>query len=188
MKSTSKQFTSTIRDACNTHRLCRCAGGTRRTNQAWAQYDPGQANLAIGGTATATNTDFGGTPDKGIDGNRDGNFGDGSVYYGNSPNSEGTDSNPSTTYFYQVDLGQNDYINRVQFLPRTDAVQNVFGNFNISIYQGVPDPSNPVEYRRTPTFSQNYNTSYFGAAFATAAPGINRRRHPWPVCEDHATR
>ena len=100
-------------------------------------------NLAQGMIATATNTDFGGTPDKGVDGNRDGNFGDGSVFYGNSPNSEGTDSNPSTTYFYQVDLGQNDYINRVQFLPRTDAVQNVFGNFNISIYpdDGTGDPA-----------------------------------------------
>src|SRR5260221_10311954 len=72
-------------------------------NQARAQYDPGQSNLALGGTAAATNTDFGGTPSKGVDGNRDGNFGNGSVYYGNSPNSEGTDSNPSTTYFYQVD-------------------------------------------------------------------------------------
>ncbi len=55
-------------------------------NQAWA--DPGMTNLAIGGTAIATNSDFGGTPDKAVDGNRDGNFGDGSVYYGNSPSSE----------------------------------------------------------------------------------------------------
>jgi autotransporter-associated beta strand protein len=136
-------------------------------NQAWADPDPGMTNLAQGQTATATNTDYGGTPDKGVDGNRDGNFGDGSVYYGNSPNSEGTDSNPSTTYFYQVDLGQNDYINRIQFLPRTDAVQNVFGNFSISIY---PDDGagNPAA---VPSFSQNYNTTYFGPAFATADPG-----------------
>src|SRR6202035_2159275 len=96
-------------------------------NQVWAQYDPGQSNLALGGTATSTNTDFGGTPDKGVDGNRDGNFGDGSVFYGNSPLYEGTDSNPSTTYFYQVDLGANEYINRVQFFPRTDASQAVLG-------------------------------------------------------------
>ena len=136
-------------------------------NQAWANPDPGMTNLAQGTTATATNTDFGGTPDKGVDGNRDGNFGDGSVYYGNSPNSEGSDTNPSTTYFYQVDLGQNDYINRVQFLPRTDTVQNVFGNFNMSIY---PDDGtgNPAA---VPSFSHNYNTTYFGPAFATTDPG-----------------
>ena len=102
-----------------------------------------------------------------MDGNRDGNFGHGSVYYGNCPASDGIDNNPSTTYFYQVDLGQNDYINRVQFLPRTDTVQNVFGNFNISIY---PDDGtgNPAA---VPSFSHNYNTTYFGPAFATADPG-----------------
>src|SRR5947199_2667974 len=102
------------------------------SNQAWA--DPGMTNLAAGKTATATRNDFGGTPDKGVDGNRDGNFGNGSVFYENSPNSAGTDTNPSTPYFYQVDLGQNNYINRVQFLPRTDADQSVFGNFNISVF------------------------------------------------------
>ena len=124
-------------------------------------------NLAIGGTATATNTDFGGTPDKGIDGNRDGNFNDGSVFYENSPNSEGTDTNPSTTYFYQVDLGQNDYINRIQFLPRTDADQNVFGNFNISIF---PD-NGSGQPAATPSYSENFNSTYFGDAFATLDPG-----------------
>jgi hypothetical protein len=136
-------------------------------SRAWAQYDPGQTDLALGGTATSTGTDYGGTPNLGIDGNRDGNFYDGSVFYENSPNNDGTDTNPNTTYFYQVDLGQNDYINRVQFLPRTDATDNVFGNFNISIY---PDDGtgNPAA---TPSFSQNYNSSYFGPSFATAAPG-----------------
>jgi len=135
------------------------------SNQTWA--DQGQTNLAVGKTATATNADFGSTPALGVDGNRDGNFGDGSVYYGNSPSSEGTDTNPSTTYFYQVDLGQNDYINRIQFLPRTDADQSVFGNFNISIYpdNGAGQPA------ATPSFSQNYNTSYFGDSFATLDPG-----------------
>src|SRR2546430_7461249 len=129
--------------------------------------DPGMTNLAAGKTATATRSDFGGTPEKGVDGNRDGNFGNGSVFYGNSPNSAGTDTNPSTTYFYQVALGQNSYVNRVQFLPRTDADQNVFGHFNVSLY---PDDGtgNPAA---TPSFSQNYNTSYFGNSFATTDPG-----------------
>src|SRR5690348_3358653 len=97
------------------------------TLHAWA--DPGIINFAIGGVATSTRSDFGGTPDRGIDGNRDGNFGNGSVFYENADPTAG-----ATSYFYQVDLGQNDYINRVQFLPRTDLDQNVFGNFNISIY------------------------------------------------------
>src|SRR5271155_5319664 len=83
------------------------------SSQAWAQYDPGMTDLAIGGTATATESDYGGLISYGIDGNRDGNFSDGSVFYGNA-----NPSNPPL--FYQVDLGQNDYINRIQFFPRTD--------------------------------------------------------------------
>jgi hypothetical protein len=106
-----------------------------------------------------------------IDGDADGNFGDGSVWYGNSPSSEGTNTNPSTTYNYTVNLGQNDYIDRVQFLPRTDADQSIFGNFNISVYQGVPGPGNSVVPAATPSFSENYNSSYFGDTFATADPG-----------------
>jgi len=117
-------------------------------------------DLAIGGTATATESDYGGLISYGIDGNRDGNFSDGSVFYGNA-----NPSNPPL--FYQVDLGQNDYINRVQFFPRTDATQNVFGNFNISIYpnNGRGQPA------ATPSYSQNFNSSYFGPEFATALPG-----------------
>ncbi len=128
------------------------------SNQAWA--DPGMTNLALGQTATSTRTDFGATVQAGVDGNRDGNFGHGSVFYENADPGQ-------PTYFYQVDLGQNNYINRVQFMPRTDATQNVFGNFNISIYpdNGAGQPA------ATPSFSQNYNSSYFGDSFATVAPG-----------------
>jgi hypothetical protein len=131
-----------------------------RWNQAWA--DPGMTNLAVGGTATSTRSDFGGTPEKGIDGNRDGNFGNGSVFYENADPTPG-----ATSYFYQVDLGQNKYVNRVQFLPRTDADQSVFGNFNISIF---PDDGtgNPAAI---PSFTHNYNTTYFGNSFASADPG-----------------
>src|SRR2546430_9294197 len=95
------------------------------SNRAWA--DPGMTNLAAGKIATATRSDFGGTPEKGVDGNRDGNFGNGSVFYENADPTAG-----ATSYFYQVELGQNYYVNRIQFLPRTDADQNVFGNYNIS--------------------------------------------------------
>ena len=130
------------------------------SNQAWA--DPGMTNLAQGKTATATRSDFGGTPEKGVDGNRDGNFSTGSLFSDNADPTPG-----ATSYFYQVDLAQNSYVNRVQFLPRTDADQNIFGNFNISIFpdDGAGQPA------AVPSFSQNYNASYFGNSFATADPG-----------------
>jgi hypothetical protein len=165
MKSKAMLFVapSTMRAAL----ICSAAAVAALSGSKQALADPGMTNLALGGTATATRTDFGATVQAGVDGNRDGNFSDGSVFYGNSPNSAGTDTNPSTTYFYQVDLGQNDYINRVQFLPRTDADQNVFGDFNISIY---PD-NGSGQPAASPSFSQNYNTSYFGDSFATLDPG-----------------
>src|SRR6185369_13297110 len=113
-----------------------------------AQYDPGQLDLALGKSGTSTGADFGATFAMGVDGNRDGNFGHGSTFYENAG---------APPLFYQVDLGSNNYINRIQFLPRTDAIQNVFGNFNISIF---PDDGtgNPAA---VPSFSQNYNTTYF---------------------------
>src|SRR5437016_6684031 len=160
MKSRASQIiaAATMRAApiCSVAALAALGG----SNQAWA--DPGMFNLALGKTATSTRSDFGGTPEKAVDGNRDGNFGDGSVFYENADPTPG-----ATSYFYQVDLGQNSYVNRVQFLPRTDADQNVFGNFNISLY---PDDGtgNPAAI---PSFSQNYNASYFGNSFATADPG-----------------
>jgi hypothetical protein len=126
------------------------------SNQAWAA--PLTTNLAVGKTATATGADFGSTIGAALDGNRDGNFAHGSVFYENA----GT-----PPLFYQVDLGANAYIDRVQFMPRTDADQNVFGNFNISIFpdDGTGHPA------ATPSFSKNYNSSYFGNSFATVDPG-----------------
>ena len=89
---------------------------------------PLTSNLAVAGTATATGADFGSSIQDGIDGNRDGNFGDGSVFYGNA--------NPSVPpLFYEVDLGTNAYIERVQILRRTDADQGVFGNMRLTIFQ-----------------------------------------------------
>lgn len=174
MNSKATQFI--VPRAARAALICSCgAAALLGSSKAWA--DPGMTNLALdaaaGGiaTATATNADYGSTVDMGIDGNRDGNFGDGSVYYGNSPDDEGTNTDPTTTYNYTVNLGQNDYINRVQFLPRTDTTQNVFGNFNISIFPGVPGPGSTVVPAATPSYSENYNTTYFGPEFATALPG-----------------
>src|SRR2546429_9967919 len=93
---------------CSTALLAALSG----SNQARAQYDPGMADLAVGKTATATGSDYGGLISYGVDGNRDGNFNHNSVFYGNA----GT-----PPLFYQVDLGANQFVNRVQFLPRTDA-------------------------------------------------------------------
>jgi PEP-CTERM motif len=165
MKSTAMQFTLRLSSAMRAMLIGSVAvlAVLSGRSQAWAQvYDPGQTDLAVGATATATESDYGGLISYGVDGNRDGNFSDNSVFYGNA-----NPSNPPL--FYQVDLGQNDYINRIQFFPRTDTTQNVFGNFNISIYPNNGTPGVPAA---TPSFSQNFNSSYFGPEFATALPGL----------------
>jgi len=162
MKSTASQFTSPSAMRATLIGSVAVLAALGGLSQAWANPDPGLTNLALGKTVTSTRFDFGGAPEKGVDGNRDGNFGDGSVFYENADPTPG-----ATSYFYQVDLGANNYVNRVQFLPRTDADQNVFGNFNISIF---PDDGtgNPAA---TPSFSHNYSTTYFGDSFATVDPG-----------------
>jgi hypothetical protein len=147
---------------CNVRAALICSAAALATlagaSQAWAQYDPGQSDLALNKSGSSTGADFGATFSMGVDGNRDGNFGDGSVFYENA----GT-----PPLFYQVDLGANEYVNRIQFLPRTDTSQSVFGNFNISIFpdDGTGHPA------ATASYSQNFNTSYFGPEFATALPG-----------------
>ncbi len=129
---------------------------------------PGTVNLSLlpGVTATASGEDFGSSITDAIDGNRDGNFGDGSVFYEN-PN---TSAPPGTSQlFYQVDLGASAYIDRVQVLRRTDADQGVFGPMTLTIYQddGTGHPGNVA-------FTRQYNTSpqYYGVGtWGTTDPG-----------------
>src|SRR5258705_6893818 len=92
----------------------------------WAHASKINLSLLPGATATATGADFGSSIGDAIDGNRDGNFGDGSVFYENAG---------APPLFYQVDLGASAYIDRVQLLRRTDADQGVFGNMRLSILQ-----------------------------------------------------
>jgi hypothetical protein len=123
-------------------------------------------NLAKLGTATASRTDFGATVEAGIDGNRDGNFGNGSVFYGNADLA-------LPPLYYEVDLGVDAYIDRVQILRRTDADQGVFGNMRLTIYDddGAGNPGNV-------TFTQDYLTTAFGSGgfeygtWGTTAPGL----------------
>jgi hypothetical protein len=129
---------------------------------------PGTTNLSLlpGVTATATGADFGSSISDAFDGNRDGNFGDGSVFYENA--------NPSSPpLFFQMDLGANEYIDRVQLLRRTDADQAVFGPMNLTIYQddGTGHPGSV-------SFTHNYNSvdsigqDYFGVgSWGTTDPG-----------------
>lgn len=123
---------------------------------------PTTTNLALGGTATATGANYGAAIEDAIDGNRNGDFGAGSVFYGNA--------NPSVPpLFYQVDLGAEAYIERVQLLRRTDAQQGVFGNMRLTIFEddGAGAPG-------AVAFSQDYLTNGFTiGSWGTTDPGAS---------------
>jgi len=126
--------------------------------QSWAL--PGTSNLAPAGTATATGADFGSSIEDAIDGNRDGNFGNGSVFYANAA---------LPPLFYEVDLGVDAYIERVQILRRTDADQGIFGNMRLTIYEddGAGNPG-------AVAFTQDYLTSEFSiGSWGTTDPGAS---------------
>lgn len=136
------------------------------STSAWAAL---ATNLSLLDTAsaTATGSDFGTTIEAAIDGNRNGDFNAGSLWYGNA--------NPeSPPLFYEVDLGVNAYIDRVQFLRRTDADQGVFGNMRLTIYEddGAGSPG-------AVSFTKDYLTGDFETGgfefgtWGTTDPGLN---------------
>jgi hypothetical protein len=127
---------------------------------------PGTTNLARFGTASASNSYFSGPYDA-TDGNRNGDFWNGgSVWYG--------DAIPESPLYFEVDLGFDAYIDRVQILRRTDENQSVFGNMRLTIYDddGEGNPGNV-------TFTKDYLTGEFGTggfefgSWGTTDPGLN---------------
>ncbi len=117
-------------------------------------------NLSLGGTATGSSEGFGTIFGDAIDGNRDGAYGNGSVWHANGH----PEINPPT--FYEVDLGSDVYLDRLQIYPRTDAIQNSVRNFRLTVRD-----SNDVQ-----VFSQDFFT---GADQATndVRWGTNAIRH-----------
>ena len=122
-------------------------------------------NLAPFGVATARSQGFGAVAADGNDGNRNGAFGAGSVFH---------TLDPDTAAFYQVDLGDSFYIDRVQIFPRTDARQGSVENFRLSVLadDGAGNPG-PV------VFDRNYVPVGAAPAGATnAQQAVNGSKTP----------
>lgn len=81
-------------------------------------------NLAPAGTITASSSGYGSAPADIIDGNRDGNFANGSVWHTTSP-----DAAP----WVEVDLGADFYLDRVMLWPRTDVVQGTVKDLRVKV-------------------------------------------------------
>jgi hypothetical protein len=84
-------------------------------------------NLALLGTATGSSEGYGTVFGDGIDGNRDGGFGNGSVWHSTGH----PETNPPS--YFQVDLGADYYLDRLQIFPRTDAAQSSVQNFRLTV-------------------------------------------------------
>lgn len=130
---------------------------------------PTTANVSIGSTATATPSDFGGVASRAIDGNRDGAFWNGSVYY--------SQSNVSPL-FYEVDLGTAKYIERVQLLRRTDEDHHTVGDIRLTIFE-----DDGAGGHGAVAFQQDYLAGYLQTGSwgttdpGAAIPGGARGRH-----------
>ena len=125
------------------------------------------ANLASGGASTGSSEGWGTVFRDGNDGNRDGAYGNGSVWH-----STGTpEANPPS--FYEVDLGADFYLDRVQIFPRTDAVQNSAQNFRITVVDSdntqvfLPTISRPIRLA-TSRGRQTMCGTFLGKRFASS--------------------
>lgn len=112
------------------------AFGLLLSSSAWAI----PTNLAPSGTASASSEGFGTVAADGNDNNRDGVYANGSVFHS---------INSTTPAFFEIDLGMNQFLDRVEIYPRTDAVQNSVENFRIEVFNA----GNSV------VFSQDYLAS-----------------------------
>jgi hypothetical protein len=109
----------------------------------------GGKNVARGGTATQSSTDFGGAPERAIDGNEEGEFTAGSVSH----------TAVSESPWWEVDLGSEMEIDQVVVKPRTDG--ELFSRHDG--YQLVLLDAGRVEMRRvvTPKASGDGETRTF---------------------------
>ena len=96
--------------------------------QVWAtsQY----TNVAVGKTAIQSSVASGGTPDRAVDGNTDGSFGNNSVTHTN------TEANP----FWRVDLGADTPINQIMLYNRTDCCGDRLSDITVEILNSSLTP------------------------------------------------
>ena len=105
---------SETKDAHNVARFLRIElpGDRRMLSLAEVQAFAGEENLATGGKATQSSTDFGGPPELAIDGNTDG-------HYFNAKST--THTKVQTDPWWEVDLGSEAGIDRIVVWNRTDS-------------------------------------------------------------------
>lgn len=80
-------------------------------------------NMALRRPASQSSTGYGGNPDRAVDGNREGNYGAGSVSH----------TNNSPQEWWEVDLGGRKQISMVKIFNRTDCCSERLSNFYVLV-------------------------------------------------------
>ncbi|CAG0911552.1 unnamed protein product, partial [Cyprideis torosa] len=101
----------------------------------------GDENLALNRPVMQVSTDFGGTPEKAVDGNRSGIYNIGSVTHTTVTN------NP----WWRVDLGKQYDISKIHVYNRTDCCSDRLQG--AKLYVGNTPSSNPADYTEVGTLS-----------------------------------
>ena len=128
------------------------SGGTPNYSYSWGGVDCSiLTNIALGKTATQSSTDFGGVPERAIDGNTSGLYSTGSVSH------TGNESEP----WWQVDLQSIGNIGEVVVWNRTDACCDDRLDDIYVFVSDVPFTSNTIAATLTQPGVTNYYISTF---------------------------
>jgi hypothetical protein len=114
-------------------------------------------NVAPAGTASQSTTDFGGVPERAIDGNTNGNYGALSVTH-----TAGSEAVPS----WQVDLGQEHSLTRIVIWNRTDCCAWRLTNFRVTVLDSQGGEVESMDFFTDLSFP---DTALSGFEYALAA-------------------
>lgn len=116
-------------------------------------------NYALTGTASASSSGYGSTPERVIDGNTDGNWGNNSVWHSNAAN-----DNPT---FWEVELDATHDIGRVNVFLRTDCCGERNANLEVVLFDDAHNEIARELHAQNP-FTLSPPASSFGVNFAPA--------------------
>ncbi len=110
--------------------------------------DPNENNIAFNKPVLQSGTDFGGVPEKAVDGNRSGDYQMGSV----------THSNLAVNPWWRVDLGAQYNVNKIHIYNRTDCCSDRLSGALVLV--GNSQSNNPEDYVQIGTLNNNSSQFY----------------------------
>lgn len=101
--------------------------------QAFDLVTPAFSNIALGKVATQSSVGYGGTPDRAVDGNTNGNYGNNSVTHTDDTVASGS------PVFWEVDLAGDFDINEIALYNRSDCCSGRLSNYRLSVFDGAAE-------------------------------------------------